>query len=106
MSDARRAGSGRLGCLLALLLLGAAGYVGVPVVRAELAFQSASDQIRVEIEQLSVDRAAEAAEELLPVIRKLGLPSAAERIDVSPVRNANRRFLVRVTYADTLQILT
>lgn len=99
-------GSSRLGCVVALLLVGGVGYVAVPFVRAELEFRSAEDRLRAEIRQLSIERSAEAADELVPVIRTLGLPRAAERIAVSPVPGSSRRFLVRVTYADTLPILT
>lgn len=99
-----RAGVGRLGCLIGLLVLALFMYVAIPLVQAEMRYRRAQDRLQDRARTISVERSFEVEERLRPVVRTLELPSSAERMEVRVAPGATRRFSVIIRYADTLEI--
>lgn len=99
-----RAGVGRLGCLLGLLGLALLMYVAMPLIQAEVRFRKAREQIRDRAATITVERSVEVEDRLRPVVRRLELPAAAERMTVVVAAGSTRRFQVTIEYADTLRI--
>ena len=99
-----RAGVGRLGCLVGLLVLALFMYIAVPLVQAEMRYRKAQDRLRDRARTINVERSFEVEDRLRPVIRQLELPRQAERMDVRVAPGATRRFSVIIQYADTLEV--
>jgi hypothetical protein len=99
MTDSR--GKVRLGCLLFLLLVAVAGYVGVLYIGSEFDFRS----LRGEAQRQAGLAAQTTDQEILNILqrraRELDLPQQAERIEVRRLPGDQ----IRITghYSDTLR---
>lgn len=99
MIDSR--GKTRVGCLLFVLLIIVAGYVGVQYVGAEFDYRS----LRGEVQRQAGLAAQMTEQEILRVlqvrVRELGLPQQAERLEVR--RLPGPRIQITGHYSDTLR---
>jgi len=96
-------GEVRVGCLLFVLLLGVAAYVGVVYVGSELDYRTLAGEA-----QRRADLAAEESdEEIIAILQRraaeLGLPPQAGRFDIR--RMPGNRIKITAAYTDTLTFL-
>ena len=96
-----RAGRSRLGCLVVLLLLVAAGYFGVNVGEAYLRYVAFRDAVRQEVRFARMRTDAQIRERLVAKADSLGLPDEARRIGV--VRS-DRDIVVTSEYGELVEL--
>lgn len=102
MKDSR--GEVRLGCLLFLLVVGAAVYVGVMYLGSEFDFRSLRGEAQRQAGMAAQTTDQEILNNLQQRARELGLPQQATRIEVR--RLPGNRIQITGDYSDTLRFLS
>ena len=101
-----RAGGARLGCVGVLVAFVALIYVVVPLVRSEMRYRKARDEIQDRVSLITVDGTVKMRERIEPFLQTLDLPQSARRPTVRTLpAGSDGGLLVTVAYADTLRIV-
>jgi hypothetical protein len=93
----------RFGCLLFVLLLGVAAYVGVIFVGSEFDYRSLAGEAQRQADLAAQETDEEILAALQRRVRELELPPQAARFDVR--RMPGDRIRITGTYTDTLTFL-
>ena len=96
-------GGVRLGVVLCLLVLVAAFYVGVDVVRSEFDYRSLQKSVERQVGLAESTSDDDIRGAIVDRIRELGLPRSAERVELQ--RFADGGAVVSLAYPDTVTFL-
>lgn len=97
----RRRGAGRLGCLVALLLVVAAGYFGMNVGEVYLRYYRFRDAMAQEARFADIRDEATIRRRLAAVADSLGLPEEAARVSI---RREARRLVISASYSELVDL--